>query len=395
MTGSVIILTYSAKCLVIVPMQPRVLLDLDLGARDRDAVVHGIHRYASERGRWQLVPTGMLGDRWKEIATPDQIDGCLGTIGHNALSLYKRGIPCISIWSTSELPEQAKVFTDPVAWARLVDEHFSSIGRTTIAMVLQGGAGTRGPRMRRDALRHHLREQRRKLITSTIAATTSHELLAELHTWLVGLPKPVAVVAAQDELGWWVCEACRRADLRVPHDVAVLGSNHRSAIADLCTPPMSSVAYDHEQCGYRAAELLDKLMQGKSLPREPIRIEPLGIVARESTRPSADRDPLVEQALRMIEDHMEEGLSVGDLVDALPAGERTLQRRFLAELGRTPGQVLRAQRVEKAKRLLATTTLSITEIAVRCGFGHASQLSREVKSAVGVSPLAYRARQRG
>ena len=58
--------------------------------------------------------------------------------------------------------------------------------------------------------------------------------------------------------------------------------------------------------------------------------------------------------------------------------------------GETPFSYLTKLRVSKAKNLLVTTTLSVCEIAKRCGYTTPSSLSTAFKAKTGISPIAYR-----
>jgi len=69
---------------------------------------------------------------------------------------------------------------------------------------------------------------------------------------------------------------------------------------------------------------------------------------------------------------------------------RTFTRRFRDETGLSPAAWLIRQRVEHARLLLETTDLSVDEVARRAGFGTAVSLRAHLRTAVGVSPLAYR-----
>ncbi len=81
---------------------------------------------------------------------------------------------------------------------------------------------------------------------------------------------------------------------------------------------------------------------------------------------------IVEKAVRLIR---EDGALDGEdgTVDALAGrvgvGARQLTRLFRKHLGATPSQVARTARVQRAKRLLSETELSMTEIAAQAGFG--------------------------
>ena len=61
--------------------------------------------------------------------------------------------------------------------------------------------------------------------------------------------------------------------------------------------------------------------------------------------------------------------SVEELAERLGIGTRHLSRLFQRHLGTSPIQVAQTTRVQRAKRLVDGTRLSITEIAMRAGFG--------------------------
>jgi AraC family transcriptional regulator, regulatory protein of adaptative response / methylated-DNA-[protein]-cysteine methyltransferase len=76
----------------------------------------------------------------------------------------------------------------------------------------------------------------------------------------------------------------------------------------------------------------------------------------------------VERALRLIEKGLLDDASVDDLADQLGIGTRHLTRLFQRHLGASPLQIAKTLRLQRAKRLLDTTDLQITEIAHRAGF---------------------------
>jgi transcriptional regulator GlxA family with amidase domain len=69
---------------------------------------------------------------------------------------------------------------------------------------------------------------------------------------------------------------------------------------------------------------------------------------------------------------------------------RTFNRRFREETGRSPGAWLIEQRVNHARHLLEATDLPVDEVARRAGLGSGASLRQHLRTAVGVSPLAYR-----
>jgi LacI family transcriptional regulator len=73
------------------------------------------------------------------------------------------------------------------------------------------------------------------------------------------LPKPVGLLVPHDFLGVRMAEACRRAALRVPEDVALLGVDDDHLYCELSRPPLSSITVPAEQIGCEAAALLKRL----------------------------------------------------------------------------------------------------------------------------------------
>jgi AraC family transcriptional regulator of adaptative response / DNA-3-methyladenine glycosylase II len=77
----------------------------------------------------------------------------------------------------------------------------------------------------------------------------------------------------------------------------------------------------------------------------------------------------VERALRLIDGGVLDAGSIEDLAERLGIGTRHLCRLFQQHLNASPIQVAQTTRVQRAKRLLDETGLSMTEIAMRAGFG--------------------------
>jgi AraC-like DNA-binding protein len=69
-------------------------------------------------------------------------------------------------------------------------------------------------------------------------------------------------------------------------------------------------------------------------------------------------------------------------------------RAFRRAYGVTPGQHLRARRIERARELLTTTPVPVTEISRRVGYHSLGTFSRVFRAVVGESPVAYRRRTR-
>lgn len=217
---------------------------------------------------------------------------------------------------------------------------------------------------------------------------------AILGVWLRELPRPLGVLACDDDRGRQVLVACRGVGLQVPEDVAVVGVDNDELLCELSEPPLSSVALNTEQAGYEAAELLDGLMSGRIQEPRRILVEPIRVVARRSTDVLALDDRQVARALRFIQDNAVRPINVADVVRHVGCSRRTLELRFQQILGRSANREIQQARLERAKRLLVETDLSVVRVAEAAGFASSNYLIRLFHRRIGLSPAAYRQRLR-
>jgi transcriptional regulator GlxA family with amidase domain len=105
----------------------------------------------------------------------------------------------------------------------------------------------------------------------------------------------------------------------------------------------------------------------------------------------ARREPLRDVQAHIAE-HPGADLSVPALAARAYMSERNFARAFRAETGMTPAAYVEASRVERARRELETTDLSVQAVAARCGFGTVETMRRAFGRRLGVNPAAYRDR---
>jgi LacI family transcriptional regulator len=72
-----------------------------------------------------------------------------------------------------------------------------------------------------------------------------------------------------------------------------------------------------------------------------------------------------------------------------------LEQEFQRTLSRSPAQEIRRVHLERARRLLAETDLSIPAVAAASGFNSPEHFARIFKAQCGRSPLKYRSLVRG
>ena len=102
-------------------------------------------------------------------------------------------------------------------------------------------------------------------------------------------------------------------------------------------------------------------------------------------------DPLVRRALSLMRETMAAPLPVSEMAGKLGVSRRRLERHFQATLAMTPHETARRVRLAEAKRLLATTERSVTEIAAETGFCDASHLIRVFRQEEATTPEVWRA----
>jgi len=107
-------------------------------------------------------------------------------------------------------------------------------------------------------------------------------------------------------------------------------------------------------------------------------------------RRQSHADSVVRRAEDWLTEHYHEPHSVAAVVDACGIPERSLKRRFKAATGTTLIAHVQNLRVEEAKRLLETQSLSADEIAAEVGYDNPTFFRRLFKRSTGLTPGAYR-----
>jgi LacI family transcriptional regulator len=213
---------------------------------------------------------------------------------------------------------------------------------------------------------------------------------ARLAAWLRALPKPVGVINSSIGGGGYLIRVCHELGLRVPEDVAVVGTDDDD-MAIASSPTLTTVLPSAQQIGEEAMRLLDQMMHGKPAPPAPVRFEAMVLRVRESTGLNRSEICDIAAALEYIAQHACHGVSVSQVMkETQHVSYATFHNHFQAATGQTPGEAIQQRQVEEARRLLGTTQLSITTIAEYCGFCDNSSFARHFRALQKMSPSDYR-----
>jgi len=96
----------------------------------------------------------------------------------------------------------------------------------------------------------------------------------------------------------------------------------------------------------------------------------------------------------LIRERYRSSTSVGEIAGVVGVHSATLARAYRRRFGCTVGERIRQLRLEHAAAALATTTTSLTEIALQAGFYDQSHFTNVFRRVLGVTPAAYRAARR-
>jgi LacI family transcriptional regulator len=365
----------------------------------RIGVFHGIIDFARREARWKLlynVKTFSLVHRYADY-------GELPALGAHGIIFSTRdparlaairatGLPAVSI-SSNPAEGFPAVTTDDHAVGRLAAQHFlergfvnfAFVGSATVEWEVRRHQGFREAASARSPHCHFFADEKGS------DPEANGRTARALERWIADLPKPVAIMGADDGRALHVLEACNDLGIPVPFEVAIVGVDNTIVVCESLLPSLSSVEQNHSRVGWEAAALLERLMGGE--PAGPdLAVPPRAVVTRMSSDVIAVDDPALGRAVTHIRDHLSDALSVDDVARAAGISRSLLEKRFRHHLGTTVTGVVRDQRLKAAMRLMVESTLLIKEIAEVTGFHRASYFSNVFREEFGESPRDWRRR---
>lgn len=209
--------------------------------------------------------------------------------------------------------------------------------------------------------------------------------------WVGKLPKPFGIVVWNMAAAQHVVEACVRAGLDVPAEAAVVSADDDAVIAETSEPSITGLVFPAERIAFRAAELLNDLMNGAPAPAGPILVPPSRVLhVRQSSDVLSLPNRDVHLAVQYIREHAKDALKVEQVARAVGSSRSRLDEKFLKVLGHTPHEELVRAHLTRAMQLLVETPWPIERVAKESGFGTARTMYRIFLERRKQTPADYR-----
>ncbi|HEY5296655.1 MAG TPA: DNA-binding transcriptional regulator [Verrucomicrobiae bacterium] len=378
---------------------PTIGLLIESSRASGRALLCGIAKCAHHYGPWSFYwEPGGLEKAWPKLKALD-VNGIILRDVDKLEEVLDLGVPAVIIGhSKTEVPNMVNVVTDSSAIGKIGAEHLLNCGFKHFAFCGYGNVSSSPLEresftwsdLRKESFERRIRKAGFEVNPYTILSATWREESRRMAAWLQSLPKPVGLMACNDDCGRQVIEACKLANLSVPDAVGVLGADNDEVVCGLSDPPMSSVAINFERAGYEAALILYRLLRGKRSVPLKITVPATHVVARRSTDFMAVIDPHVSKGLQFIRDHARENIMVLDISRAAGLSRRALEIKFRQEIGCSIHEYVRRVRTDQIVRLLVETDLPVGQIAETLGFSDVQHFARYFRAGKQASPLAYR-----
>lgn len=377
---------------------PRVGLFIESSRASGRTLLGGVARYVHYHGRWSFFwQPGGLEKAWPKLKSL-ALDGIILRDVDKLDEVLSLGIPAVVVGhSRTEVLGLVNVVTDSETIARMAAEHLLSCGFKQFAYCGFNAARlekTSWSQLRLQSFSCRIQEAGFPCHVYPSVERTASPWPRErraMTQWLQSLPKPIGLMACNDDCAQQVVEACKLTGICVPDEVGVIGVDNDEVVCGLSDPPLSSIAVNFERAGYEAAEALDQLLHGKMSVRQRIVVVATHALVRQSTDFVAADDVHLAKALRFIRDSArQDAIGVADVARAAGLSRRALEKRFRDQLSKSILDEIRRVRTDQIARLLAETDMTVAQIGDLLGFDDTDHFARYFRAAKRMSPLAYR-----
>ena len=359
-------------------------------------LVDGIAAYARTAYNWRLA--------WFNPESPMEMEalrecsGIIARIANDSIArrLMKTGLPVVDVFCRRGAPEFFGVNSDHRMIGRLAAEHF--IEKRHVNFAFAGFRDVSFSRKRFEAFASRLKEHGYGVTSTEIPLPSGQRAffnrnldpvadLESLRKWLVALPKPSAVFAANDLLALAVSKAARESGLSIPEDIAVLGVDDDRLLCAFAETPISSIDPNAFGIGYTAARILSAIMKDPPKKSHPVHhVSPNGIVRRNSSERHAIKPDWLADTLGYIDSMIDRPLSTVDLVEFTGLSHVTISAAFRERLEMSPVQYITALKMSTARKMLGEGKLLVKEVAHKVGYASLARFSVVYKNYWGHPP---------
>lgn len=378
----------------------KIILLSDFAEEYGKNLLRGIARYSKDHGPWTFC---RMPGYYRETIGIDGIldwarewkaDGIIGQFYNNAevRRFSDAGIPVIAQDFKERIDGIPNITGAYRETGKMAAEYFLKKGFRNFAFygfknIVWSRERAEGfqQRVREAGCETHLYER-----TDSRGMDLWHYKPSALHRWLKSLPKPVALMTCDDNMGNHITEAARHIRIRIPEEVAVLGVDNDEMLCELSDPPLSSIDLDTEKSGYETARIMHKMIENPSGKFNDIVVQPTQVVSRVSTDIFASADKYIVNALRYIHENLDKNLKVDQVLKEVPMSRRSLEKRFMLTTGYPVYEYIYNKRIERFTQKLLETDMTIFEIALDLGLSDSKNIARQFKQIKGLTPVAYR-----
>lgn len=100
--------------------------------------------------------------------------------------------------------------------------------------------------------------------------------------------------------------------------------------------------------------------------------------------------PIIERIKETVEENLCSDKTLAQIADSIGISVYYMSHIFKKQTGMTVVEYRTKKRIEKAEKLLMTTSLSVTEIAFLCGFSSQGYFSERFTQNCGITPTKFR-----
>ena len=188
------------------------------------------------------------------------------------------GLPTLYVFSQSDEPGAHCLLPDDEGGARLATEHLLSLGRRRIAHV-SGPQDFEAVRLRRKGYEAALGQPDPAIVLhGPWSEAWGRDATERL---LMNAAPPDGIFAGNDQIARGVIEALRSRDIGVPDEIAVVGFDNWSVMAEAARPPITSIDMNLRHLGEEAGRRLIRMIRGEKFTG--ISRLPCTLVQRAST----------------------------------------------------------------------------------------------------------------